>query len=149
MNINNLPVHQFWSTYLLSIQKSLTQEYFYYVSGIIKSKDKVTTILQKFDDYYRITESKDDRYRRYKNGYSVSIIHLLEIGDNLAFIIMTRLNTIKGLFFEREKYADARDKNHRININQCYEFVRINKESYDIKIDKNSTNAIDHGCTRV
>ncbi len=136
MKIDNLPIHIYWTTYLLAIQKSLTQEYFYYVSGVITKKEKVKSIVQKFDDYYRVTDSKDERYRRFKDNYSVSIIHLLKIDNNLVFIIMTRLNTIKGLFFEREKYADARDKKHRININQCYEFIRINKESFDIKINK-------------
>ena len=136
-------MHTFWTSFLLTIQKSLTQEYYYYVSGIIKNKTKVKSILQKLDDYYRITDSKDDRYRRYKEGYSVSIIHLLQMGDTLAFIVMTRINTIKGLFFEREKYADARDKKHRISINQCYEFVRVNKESYNSKTNtKSITNEV-------
>jgi len=101
------------------------------VSGVIKNKDKIAGILQKFDDYYHITESKDERYRRYNKGYSVSVIHLLQIGESLVFIIMTKQNIVKGLFFEREKYADARDKKHRINLNECYEFVRVNKEVFD------------------
>lgn len=136
MKIEKLQVHIYWTSFLFAIQKSLTQEYYYYVSGIIKNKDKISGILKKFDDYYKICESKDDRYRRFKGGYSVSIIHLLKIGDNLAFIIMTRMNNIKGLFFERENFADARDKMHRININECYEFIRVNKETYDITIDE-------------
>jgi hypothetical protein len=143
LKIEKLSVHTFWTSFLLAIQKSLTQEYYHYVSGIIKNKTKAKSILQKLDDYYRITDSKDERYRRYKDGYSVSIIHLLQMDDTLAFIIMTRINTIKGLFFEREKYADARDKKHRININQCYEFIRVNKESYDPKTNiKSMTNEV-------
>lgn len=131
MKINKLSVHIYWTQYLQAIQKSLGQEYYFFVSGIIKNKDKIVSILQKFDDYYHITESKDDRYRRYNKGYSVSVIHLLQIGESLVFIIMTKQNTIKGLFFEREKYGDARDKKNRINLNNCYEFIRINKEVFD------------------
>ena len=131
MRIEKLQIHQYWTSYFQAIQKSLGQEYYYFVSGIIKNKDKIGGILQKFDDYYRVADNKDQRYIRYKDGYSVSIIHLLQMGDNLAFIVMTRQNNIKGLFFEREKYGDARDKNHRINLNECYEFIRINKEVFD------------------
>jgi hypothetical protein len=136
MKIEKLKVHIYWTSFLLAIQKSLTQEYYYYVSGIIKNKDKISGILKKFDDYYKISESKDERYRRFKDGYSVSIIHLLKIENNLAFIIMTRMSGVKGLFFERENFADARDKKHRVNINRCYEFIRVNKESYDINTNK-------------
>ena len=131
MRIEKLQIHQYWTSYFQAIQKSLGQEYYYFVSGIIKNKDKISGILQKFDEYYRVADNKDQRYIRYKDGYSVSIIHLLQMGDNLAFIVMTRQNNIKGLFFEREKYGDARDKNHRINLNECYEFIRINKEVFD------------------
>ena len=131
MRVEKLEVHQYWTSYFQAIQKSLGQEYYYFVSGIIKNKEKIHGILHKFDEYYRVADNKHQRYLRYKDGYSVSIIHLLKMGDNIAFIVMTRQNNIKGLFFEREKYGDARDKNHRINLNECYEFIRINKEVFD------------------
>ena len=49
MRIEKLQVHQYWSSYLQSIQHSLANEYYYFVSGIIENKEKIQVILQKFD----------------------------------------------------------------------------------------------------
>ncbi len=126
----SIPIFEYWTLYLQAIQKSLTNDYFYYKTGTIV-EDKLEKTLIKLNDYYRLSETPKERFNRFKNGFSVTVMYILKVQSLYHFIIMTRSNLDRtGIFFERENYADARDKKHRINFNECYEFVRVNKESY-------------------
>ena len=125
-----LSVHLYWTTYLQSIQKALTNDFYYYKTGEIKH-DKLVPVLTKLNDYYRLLDTPNVRWERLSSGFSVVVIHMLQVGSGVKFILMAHANKDKtGLFFERETYADARDKSHRINLNECYEFLRINKHDY-------------------
>ena len=128
-----IPHHEYWTTYLRAIQKALSNEYYYYKTGTIAA-EKLDDVLIKLNDYYRLDETPKERFNRFKSGFSVVVIHLLKVADTYHFILMARSNESKtGLFFEREKYADATDKKHRISFNECYEFVRINKSGYEFE----------------
>jgi len=128
--ILNLNVHAYWTTYLQAIQKSLSNEYYFYKTGKIPT-DKIVSVLSKLTDYYRLCDTNTERFKRYAAGFSTVTIHLLRIDEGLQFILMCRANeTQTGLFFEREKYTDARIKRNRINLNECYELIRVNKEAY-------------------
>ncbi len=128
-----IPHHEYWTTYLRTIQKALSNEYYYYKTGTIAA-EKLDDVLIKLNDYYRLDETPKERFIRFKSGFSVVVIHLLKVADTYHFILMARSNESKtGLFFEREKYADATDKKHRISFNECYEFVRINRSGYEFE----------------
>jgi len=128
-----IPRHEYWTTYLQGIQKALSNEYYYYKTGTIPA-EKLDDVLVKLNDYYRLDDTPKERFNRFKSGLSVVVIHLLKVADTYYFILMARANESKsGLFFEREKYADASDKKHRISFNDCYEFVRVNKSGYEFE----------------
>lgn len=128
-----LDIHWYWTAYLQSIQKSLGNEYYYYKIGEIPFS-KLVTVLTKLNDYYRLEDSPAERFARFKSGFSVVVIHMLYTDEGIKFTLMCRANADKtGLFFEREKYADARVKKNRICLRDCYEMVRVNKEIYDPK----------------
>jgi hypothetical protein len=129
--IEQLQVHIYWTTYLQAIQKSLAAEYFFYKTGEI-SWNKITSVLAKFDDYYRLSLSPGERFERFKAGYSTVVLHLLRTDNGIKFTLMCRANESKtGIFFEREQYADARNNKTRLHLNNCYELIRINKEEYN------------------
>ena len=132
-----IPHHEYWTTYLQSIQKALSNEYYYYKTGTIPA-EKLDDVLVKLNDYYRLDDTPKERFNRFKSGLSVVVIYLLKVADTYYFILMARANESKsGLFFEREKYADASDKKHRISFNDCYEFVRVNKSGYEFEKKEN------------
>ena len=138
----NLEIHFYWTSYLQSIQKSLGHDYYYYKTGEV-SFDKLVTVLTKLNDYYRLSDTPGERFNRFKDGFSIVVIHMLYTDEGIKFALMCRANQTKtGLFFEREKYADARIKKNRICLNNCYELVRINKEVYD---PKTSTKTMENG----
>ena len=129
--IEQFQVHMYWTTYLQAIQKSLTDEYFFYKTGEI-SWNKITSVLTKLDDYYRLSLNTIERFERFKSGYSTVVLHLLPTDDGVKFTLMCRANKTKtGIFFEREQYADARNNKTRLHLNNCYELIRINKEIYN------------------
>lgn len=129
--ILNLEIHRYWTAFLQSIQKSLGNEYYYYKTGEIPYS-KLVTVLTKLNDYYRLSETPVERFARYKDGFSVVVIHMLHMDGGVKFVLMCRANETKtGLFFEREGYADARNKKNRITLNNCYELVRVNKTVYN------------------
>ena len=131
-----IPHHEYWTTYFQAIQKALSNDYYYYKTGMVPT-EKLDEVLIKLNDYYRLDETPKERFNRFKSGFSVVVIHLLKVADTYYFILMARANESKsGLFFEREKYADARDKKHRISFNDCYEFVRVNKSGYEFEKNK-------------
>lgn len=129
--ILQLEIHRYWTAFLQSIQQSLGNEYYYYKTGEIPYH-KLNTVLTKLNDYYRLCETPGERFNRYKLGFSVVVIHMLQMKTGVKFVLLCRANPAKtGLFFEREKYADARLKKNRITLNNCYELVRINKTVYN------------------
>ncbi len=129
--IEQFQVHMYWTTYLQAIQKSLSDDYFFYKTGEI-SWNKITNVLTKLDDYYRLSLNASERFERFKAGYSTVILHLLRTDGGVKFTLMCRANENKtGIFFEREQYADARNNKTRLHLNNCYELIRINKEIYD------------------
>lgn len=126
-----LGIHLYWTAFLQEIQRSLSHEYYYYKTGEIQYS-KLINVLTKLNDYYRLSETPGERFARYKEGFSVVVIHMLYMDDCIKFVLMCRANDSKtGLFFERESYADARNKKNRITLNDCYELVRINKTVYN------------------
>lgn len=129
--IEQFQVHMYWTTYLQAIQKSLSDEYFFYKTGEL-SWNKIINVLTKFDDYYRLSLNSVERFERFKAGYSTVVLHLLRTDNGVKFALMCRANETKtGIFFEREQYADARNNKTRLHLNNCYELIRINKETYD------------------
>lgn len=137
--INTLKIHIYWTTYLQSIIKSLNHEYYFYKTGTISSL-KLADVMLKLDDLYKLTDSIVERFERYQNGFSTVVIHMLRIDQEIKFILMCRANATKtGIFFEREKYADARSHKNRISLNDCYEVIRINKEVYNIDTKQTNT----------
>lgn len=126
-----LGIHLYWTAFLQEIQRSLSHEYYYYKTGEIPYS-KLITVLTKLNDYYRLSVTPGERFARYKEGFSVVVIHMLYMDDCVKFVLMCRANDSKtGLFFERESYADARNKKNRITLNNCYELVRVNKTVYN------------------
>lgn len=126
-----LKIFLYWTAFLQEIQRSLSHEYYYYKTGEIPYS-KLVVVLTKLNDYYRLSETPGERFARYKEGFSVVVIHMLYMDDCIKFVLMCRANDSKtGLFFERESYADARNKKNRIKLNNCYELVRVNKTVYN------------------
>ena len=126
-----LKIHMYWTAFLQEIQRSLSHEYYYYKTGEIPYS-KLIEVLTKLNDYYRLDETPGERFNRYKAGFSVVVMHMLYMKDSIKFVLMCRANETKtGLFFEREKYADARVKKNRITLNNCYELARVNKTVYN------------------
>lgn len=123
--------------YLQEIIRSLNSEYFYYVQGKI-SREKLEGLAKKFDDIYKINLSPKDRFNRFNNDKFDSTKFLVYQGKEnnqeiFYYILMTRKNPeqkYQGIFFEREKYFDARDKKQRIVFNDKYEIRKVNKEKY-------------------
>lgn len=123
--------------YLQEIIRALNSEYFYYVQGKI-SREKIQALAKKFDDLYKINLTPKERFNRFNNDKFDSTKFLVYQGKEnnqeiFYYILMTRKNheqSYKGIFFEREKYFDAREKKQRIIFNDKYEIRKVNKEKY-------------------
>lgn len=126
--------------FLRSIQFALASGYRYYVTGQI-SYNKVISVMNKFDEMYRICESSIDRTRRHKLDQAVVTIKLFfplggsSENDIFHYILLAKPginNSKKSMdhrFFERENYSDAHNKLNTISIDHYY-FTRVNKEAY-------------------
>lgn len=119
--------------FLKSIQTQVKFGYHYYVAGEIKL-NKITSVMNKFDEYYNICETSNDRYRRHiLNQATVQIIMFYPDGANKVYYILLARKGCNGsrkhLFFEREKYLDLTKPTQKLTINH-YELNRINKEKY-------------------
>ena len=127
--------------YLKSIQRLLDSEYIYYKTGVI-SKEKVQIFLNKLDPLYQLSENSVDRNRRYNLDMATVDIKFFSPGNNDIFFILLARAGINGskkhIFFEREQYQLATDKEYRINV-MHYEFIRINKDDYYFEDKKNNT----------
>lgn len=127
--------------FLRSIQFALASGYRYYVTGQIPY-NKVISVMNKFDEMYRICESSIDRTRRYKLDQAVVTIKLFfpkdgsKDNDVFHYILLAKSGINKSkksmdhIFFYREKYSDAHDKKQAIIVDH-YQFSRINKEAYE------------------
>lgn len=128
--INNYPVCKYWTTFLQKIQMSLSVDYVYYKTGFIP-QNKLIEVVNKFTDYYKIDLPNYEKSKLTKANFSTTICHFFAPGDgSLFFILMGRPGqdgSKNGLFFEREKYADAMVKRNRITFH-CYEALQIQKQ---------------------
>ena len=127
--------------FLRSIQFALASGYRYYVTGQI-SYDKIVSVMNKFDEMYRICESAMDRTRRHKLDQAVVTIKVFfpvngsKENDVFHYILLAKPGINKSkrsmdhIFFYREKYSDAHNKKQAITI-EHYVFTRINKEAYE------------------
>jgi hypothetical protein len=128
---HNYEICRYWTTFMRQIQTSLAADYFYYKTGFLPL-EKVIDVVNKFTDYYHLDLPNYERSRMHKADISTTVIHFFYSGqDEVFFILLARpgVNGKKdGLFFEREKYADARNKKNRIKFN-CYEALQIQKQA--------------------
>ena len=130
--------------FLRSIQLTLKSGYRYYTSGHI-SRSRIVDVINKFDRYYDVCESSIDRTRRHKLNQPTVMLKLFfpqsrSENDVFSFILLARPGINESTdhpFFFREKYSDAFDRKHRINVNG-YEFVRVNKEQYEFNSNEKS-----------
>lgn len=130
--------------FLRSIQLTLKSGYRYYTSGHI-SCSRIVDVINKFDRYYDVCESSIDRTRRHKLNQPTVMLKLFfpqsrSENDVFSFILLARPGINESTdhpFFFREKYSDAFDRKHRINVNG-YEFVRVNKEQYEFNSNEKS-----------
>ena len=118
--------------YIGAIQRSLSANYFYYTTGKLPVL-KLYGFIEKLDPIYYLSEVSIARTRRKELNQVTIVLHIFSAGtDEVNFILMAREGcdgSKKHLFFEREKYKDARSKTQRVSI-WHYEFLRINKEAY-------------------
>lgn len=120
--------------YISAIRRLLSSEYFYYIAGKI-SVEKIQQFIEKIDQLYQLSETSLDKTRRYKLDQPTVELRCFNYkgSPEVFYIIMARHGcngSDKHLFFEREKFKDARKKGQRISINH-YEFLRVNKEQYE------------------
>ena len=127
--------------FLRSIQFALASGYRYYITGQIPYS-KVISVMNKFDEMYRICESSIDRTRRHKLDQAVVTIKLFfpkggsRENDIFHYILLAKPGTnntkrsMDHIFFYREKYSDAHNKKQLIVV-EHYVFSRINKEAYE------------------
>lgn len=129
----NYAICCYWTTFLLKIQSSLAADYYYYKTGLIKL-DKVIEVVNKLTDYYKLNLPNYEKSRLYKADIPTAVIHFFYAkNDEVFFIIMARYGingSANSLFFEHEKYADARNKKNRIRFN-CYEAVLLQKQAIE------------------
>lgn len=131
--IEDFEVCCFWTTFLQKIQSSLATEYVYYKTGTVKIS-KITSVINKLTDYYKLHLPNYEKSRLYNSNIPTAVIHFFySKTDEVFFIIMSRYGingSADSLFFEREKYADARIKKNRIKFH-CYEAVQIQKQAIE------------------
>lgn len=133
IDFNKFEVYTRLTDYIRAIQRLLSSEYYYYITGHLPIK-KVAGFIEKLEPIYQLSESSLDKNRRFELDQCTVVFRCFSFAgsDELFFILMARPGkngSIKHLFFEREKYKDARKKNQRISIIN-YEFLRVNKEQY-------------------
>lgn len=94
-----------------------------YSSGTIEPK-KLETLLYKLEDRYRISATKQMRYRAKKRGEANTTIVLLQEDQNIYFWLMVSEGF--GAVAECEKLCELKDKKNRLIITG-HELVRIQK----------------------
>jgi len=112
------------------IQMSLSADYVYYKTGFI-AQNKIVEVVNKFTDYYKLDLPNYEKSKIHKANLSTCVIHFFAPGDGSVFFILMARSGMDGaktgLFFEREKYADANLKRNRITFH-CYEALQIQKQ---------------------
>lgn len=139
-DISKFELYTTLTGYLKSIQRLLDSGYIYYKTGVV-SIEKIQNFINKLDPIYQLSENSVDKTRRFNLNQPTVSIKFFTAGNNEIFFILMGREGINGskshIFFEREKYQLATDKNHRINVGH-YEFIRINKEDYLFDDTKNN-----------
>jgi hypothetical protein len=145
VNLEKFEVYTKLTDYIRSIQRLLSSEFCYYINGKL-AIEKLEGFIEKLDPIYRLSESSLDKNRRFNLDQPTVVLRLFyfQNSKDIFYILMAKKGcngSIKNLFFEREKYKDARKKDTRICVIN-YEFLRINKEEYEYqKLDEDGKNS--------
>jgi len=140
-NYEKLDIYLTLYDFFNAIIRLLAADYYYYTIGTVDSQ-KLQNVINKFDEYYHVCESTTEARRRNDAGLPATQLRLYypKNGKNVYWILITKMppNTDKksGLFFEREKYKDARVAGQYLSIRH-YIFRRINKTKFEFT-DKDS-----------
>lgn len=94
-----------------------------YTSGTIEPK-KLESFLYKLEDRYRISATKQMRYRAKKRGEANTTLVLLQGDQKIHFWLMVSPGT--GAVVECEKLCELKDKKNRLIITS-HELVRVQK----------------------
>ena len=129
----NITIQEKYKSFLQQISRSLQNDYVYYVTGKLHI-DKATHVLNKLSIAYDLNLTAKQRFEKYSKGFATSVIHVFQYQMEFHFILMTRdhqKTSLQSPFFKMENYKDARKTRERIMVRDKYEFIRVNKESYD------------------
>ena len=141
IDFTKFEVYTTLTDFIRSIQALLNYNYYYYVTGTL-SVHKLPGFIEKLEPLYQLSETSVDKNRRFELDQPTVVIRMFQPNPGeIIYIIMARYGnngSKKHIFFEREKYKDATNKNQRISV-WHYEFLRINKAAFEYTKTDNKT----------